>query len=99
MVMLAGNQCGQKTSVILLLKYLSGPVIMGNGSNEHMPASQAAVRHILDILRRHIKDERIVRAIIDDLEHAVVQAALVRISDVHVGAFADALEPFELLDF
>ena len=78
MVMLAGNQCGQKTSVILLLKYLSGPVIMGNGSNEHMPASQAAVRHILDIVRRHIKDERIVRAIIDDLEREIQGSMSVR---------------------
>ncbi len=51
----------------------------------------------MDLMR--VAGQRLVHAIIDDLEHAVVQTALVRISDVHVGAFADALEPFELLDF
>jgi hypothetical protein len=43
--------------------------------------------------------ERLVDGVVHDLEHAVMQAALVRVADIHVGALAHALETLEFLDF
>ncbi len=43
--------------------------------------------------------ERLVDGVVDDLEDAVVQPPLHRVSDVHVRALPHALETLELLDF
>ena len=43
--------------------------------------------------------QRLIDGVVDDLEDAMVKTPLHRVADVHVRAFADALEPFELLDF
>jgi hypothetical protein len=42
--------------------------------------------------------KRFVDGVVNDLEHAVVQTALVRVADIHVGAFSHALEALEFLD-
>jgi hypothetical protein len=42
--------------------------------------------------------EGLVDRVVDHLEHAVMQTALVRVADVHVGTFAHALQPLEFLD-
>ena len=41
----------------------------------------------------------LVDGVVNDLEDAVVKTALHGVADVHVGAFADTLEAFELLNF
>jgi hypothetical protein len=43
--------------------------------------------------------ERLIDRVVDDLENAVMQPALVGVADVHVGALSHALQPLELLDF
>src|SRR3989441_538842 len=42
--------------------------------------------------------ERLVNGIVDDLVHQMMQAVGARVADVHGGALADRLEPFEDLD-
>lgn len=43
--------------------------------------------------------EGLVYGIVHYFEHAVVQAPLVGVADVHVGTFSDAFQALELLDF
>ncbi len=42
--------------------------------------------------------EVLVDRVVEHLEDTVVQAALVRVADVHPGALADRLQPFEFVD-
>src|ERR1051326_7127648 len=42
--------------------------------------------------------ERLVDGVVHDLEHAMVQAALARVADVHVGPLADAFESLQFFD-
>lgn len=46
-----------------------------------------------------VAGEGFVDGVVDDFEDAVVDAAFVSVADVHVGAFADAFEAFEFLNF
>jgi hypothetical protein len=46
-----------------------------------------------------ISGEGFVDGVIDNFEDAMVEAAFEGIADVHVGAFTDAFEAFEFLDF
>ena len=59
---------------------------------------QRAVRMDLDLDALAITGERFVDRVVDDLIHAVVEARLVRIADIHTGSFAHGLEAFEALD-
>ena len=43
--------------------------------------------------------ESLIDGVVNDLEDAVVKPALHRVADVHVRAFANTLEAFELLNF
>ena len=59
---------------------------------------QRAVRMDLDLDALAITGERFVDRVVDDLIHAVVEARLVRIADIHTGTFAHGLEAFESFD-
>lgn len=45
-----------------------------------------------------VAGEGFVDRVVYDFEYAVMEAALVGVADVHVGALADAFEAFELLN-
>ena len=51
-----------------------------------------------DLDRRGEARQGLVHRVVDDLEDAVVQAALVRVADVHVRALAHPLQALEFLD-
>ena len=56
-----------------------------------------AVQVDRDLDRRREARERLVHGVVDDLEDAVVQAALIRVADVHVRALAHPLQALEFL--
>ena len=43
--------------------------------------------------------QMLVNRIVEHLEHAVMQAALVRIADIHARTFANGFQTFELVNF
>jgi len=59
---------------------------------------QRSVRMDLDLDAPTIAGEGLVDRVVDDFVHAVVQAGLVRIADVHTGALADRLQSLQALD-
>jgi hypothetical protein len=42
--------------------------------------------------------EMLIDGVIDDLKDAVVQTALIGVTDIHSGAETDGAEPFQMLD-
>jgi hypothetical protein len=48
---------------------------------------------------RAMAGEGFIDRVIDDFENTVVEAAFVGVADIHIGAFTDTFETFELLDF
>ena len=59
---------------------------------------ERAVRMDLDLDALAITGERFVDRVVDDLIHAVMEAGLVRIADIHTGSFAHGLEALEAFD-
>ena len=59
---------------------------------------QAVAGLELDLDAAGVAGDRLVHAIVDDLGGEVVERAVVGAADVHAGAAADGLEPFEHLD-
>ena len=59
---------------------------------------KGAVRMDLDLDALAVTGEGFVDRVVDDLIHAVVEAGLVRIADIHTGSLADGLEALEALD-
>jgi hypothetical protein len=45
-----------------------------------------------------IPGQMLVDGVVENLKDAVVESALIRVADVHAGAFADRLQAFELVD-
>ena len=45
-----------------------------------------------------VTSQVLVDGVVENLKDAVVESALIRITDVHSGAFADRLEAFQLVD-
>ena len=52
----------------------------------------------LDLDALAITGEGLVDGVVDDLVHAVVEAGLVRITDIHTGSLAHGLESLQALD-
>ena len=44
-----------------------------------------------------VPGEGLVYRVVHNFKYAVVQSSFVSVSDIHVGAFSHAFEPFELL--
>ena len=59
---------------------------------------QAVSGRELDLDAAGVAGDRLVHRIVDHLGGEVVERALVGAADVHAGAAADGLEPFEHLD-
>jgi len=59
---------------------------------------ERAVRMDLDLDVLAVTGEGFVDRIVDDLVDAVVEAGLVRITDIHAGSFAHGLQALEPLD-
>ncbi len=55
-------------------------------------------RQHLEMDRVGVARDRLVHGVVEDLGHEMVHGALVGAADVHAGALADGLEPFQHLD-
>jgi hypothetical protein len=43
--------------------------------------------------------EALVDTVVDNLENTVMEAALVRVADIHIGTFPDTFQALQFLDF